>query len=83
MCVIRSPLMHIHTYPHTHSPNLQSDSGSSTNTADRILDLLKEQGKQQQVLRRYRGCGEPDKVKCAVRRGRGSVDYTSPLPLHR
>ena len=57
---------------------LQSEAGCSTNTADRILDLLKEQTKQQLVLRKYRGCGEPAKVKCAVRRGKDSKE---PMPL--
>lgn len=61
---------------------LQSDAGSSINTADRILDLLKERNKQQQVLLKYRGCGEPAKVKYAVERGRESREST-PLPLDR
>ena len=61
-------------------PTLQSDSGSSTNTADRILDLLKEQRSQQLVLRKYRSCGEPTKVKCAVWRGKGNAEHTPLSP---
>jgi ABC-type multidrug transport system ATPase subunit len=70
----------------THALNYEdeslSDAGGSTNTADRILDLLKERNKQQQVLRKYRGCGEPVKVRCAVQRGKDNREPT-PLPLDR
>ena len=60
----------------------QSEVGNSTNTADRILDHLKERRKQRRVLHAYRSNGEPEKVKCAVQRGKENKEPT-PLPLNK
>ena len=71
-----------HHFPLPPSFLLQSDGGNSSNTADRILDLLKEKRRQQKVLKVYRKCGEPEKVKNAVEKGKDNSEH-APLPLDR